>query len=343
MENTVRPDPTIFVIFGAGGDLTWRKLIPALYNLHLDGWMPERIIVLGLDRVEMTDDQFRNHLQEGVDKNSRRGKVDKKLWHAFAESLFYIEADFEDDKCFKNLAKRLVKIEKDWGTKANKIFYLAVPPGMVENLARKLDHAKLHQDRQRSRIVVEKPFGRDQESAGKLNKTLTGIFLESQIYRIDHYLGKETVQNILAFRFGNTLFEPLWNRHYIDHIQITVAESVGVAHRGGYYDQAGALRHMIQNHLLQILCLIAMEAPVSFNGNEVRNKKWEKIKPYSFPNYPAGTWGPEEAEILIARDGRSWVMPTYLQCQENLAAACHIMSGTTALEKENRKSRHGGG
>ena len=515
MENNVKQEPTIFVIFGANGDLTWRKLIPALYNLHLDGWMPERIIVLGLDHTEITDDEFRNHLKEGVDKNSRRGQVDEKHWSVFAENLFYTNADFKDDKFCPKLATRIKKIEKNWDTKANRIFYLAVPPALVQDLARKLGAAKLNEDRQRSRIVVEKPFGRDLESAGKLNETLTGIFLESQIYRIDHYLGKETVQNILAFRFGNTLFEPLWNRHYIDHIQITVAESVGVGHRGGYYDHAGALRDMIQNQLLQILCLIAMEAPVSFNGNEIRNKKvdvlhavrpvpfdqvndfavrgqyaagwiegervrayreeadvatgsltetyaalklfvdnwrwqgvpfylrtgkrlpskisevaiqfrpvphqtfpaaalvdwrpnrlllaiqphegiflrfevkhpgqtmqlspvlmqfyyreafdvdppeayetllldvmcgdatlfmradqthaawqvlspilqaWEKIKPFSFPNYQAGTWGPEEAEILIAQDGRSWVMPTYLQCQENLAA-CHLMNG----------------
>jgi len=233
MENKVQPDPAIFVIFGAGGDLTWRKLIPALYNLKLDGWMPDRLIVLGLDRIEMTDEDFRSRLQEGVDKNSRRGKADKKLWDAFAQNLFFIKADFDDDKSFHNLAKRLAKMEKNWDTKANKIFYLAIPPGIVENMARRLGNAKLFEDCQRSRIVVEKPFGRDLESAEKLNKTLTGIFLESQIYRIDHYLGKETVQNILAFRFGNTLFEPLWNRHYIDHVQITVAESVGVEHRGG--------------------------------------------------------------------------------------------------------------
>jgi glucose-6-phosphate 1-dehydrogenase len=163
MDNNVQPDPTIFVIFGASGDLTWRKLIPALYNLHLDGWMPDRIIVLGLDRAEMANDEFRNHLQAGVDKNSRRGKVDKKLWNAFAENLFFIKADFEDDKSFTNLAKRLAKIEKDWDTKANKIYYLAVPPGLVENMARRLGNAKLYEDWRRSRIVVEKPFGRDLE------------------------------------------------------------------------------------------------------------------------------------------------------------------------------------
>jgi len=165
MDNSVRPDPTIFVIFGAGGDLTWRKLIPALYNLHLDGWMPERITVLGMDRVEMNDAKFRSHLQAGVDKNSRRGKADQKLWKPFAQNLFYIKADFEDDKCFKDLAERLAKIEKDWGTKTNRIFYLAVPPGLVANLTRKLAGAKLNEDPTRSRIVVEKPFGRDLDSA----------------------------------------------------------------------------------------------------------------------------------------------------------------------------------
>jgi glucose-6-phosphate 1-dehydrogenase len=181
--------------------------------------------------------------------------------------------DLTEAKAYKTLAKILADREKEWGEQANRIFYLALPPSMIEPVTRHLAASKLNQERKRARIVVEKPFGHDLESAGTLNRLLTGIFEERQIFRIDHYLGKETVQNILAFRFGNTLFEPIWNRQYIDHIQITVAEDQGIGHRGRYYDKAGALRDMIQNHLLQILCLIAMEAPVSFDDNEVRNKK----------------------------------------------------------------------
>ena len=182
-------------------------------------------------------------------------------------------ANVDDPKTFSNLGKELSKLEKAWKQPANRIFYLAVPPRLIEPIARGLTKAGLNEDRHRGRIVVEKPFGRDLASAKKLNRLLTEMFQERQIYRIDHYLGKETVQNILAFRFGNTLFEPVWNRRYIDHVQITVAEQVGIGHRGDYYEQAGALRDMIQNHLMQILCLVAMEPPTSLHADEVRNKK----------------------------------------------------------------------
>jgi glucose-6-phosphate 1-dehydrogenase len=508
MEVLIRPEATIFAIFGAGGDLTRRKLVPALYNLFLDHWLPDQFSIICLDRSEMGRDKFLQHLRQGLDEFSRRGKAEGGSWKDFASHLAFTTADFEDPGCFSALAKRLAAQGKAWATRANTIFYLAVPPRMVEPITRGLAKARLNLNRERSRIVVEKPFGRDLTSARSLNQILTTTFEESQIFRIDHYLGKETVQNILAFRFGNTLFEPVWNRRYIDHMQITVAEQVGVGHRGDYYDHAGALRDMIQNHLLQILCLVAMEAPVSFDDNEIRNKKvdvlhairpisrdqinqfavrgqygggwiegervsayraeplvapdshaesyaavklfvdnwrwqgvpfylrtgkrlaarisevaiqfqpvphhsfppgslldwrpnrlllsiqpeegillrfevkhpgptmqlspvmmqfyyrdafkiaapeayetllldvmrgdatlfmradqaeaawsmlapvleaWEGIKPTDFPNYQAGSWGPEEAEVLIAKDGRSWVMPTFLQCQEGTA------------------------
>ena len=515
MEDSAPSKPAIIVIFGAGGDLTWRKLIPALYRLFRDGWMPERYAVLGVDRVPMNDESFRDHLREKVAPNFQQGEGEDDRWPAFAGNFTFLQADFDSDDAYNTLAERVRAIEKGWEDQADKIFYLAVPPGLVKDITQGLGHTGLQEDRDHCRIVVEKPFGHDLESARALNTILTDIFQEKQIFRIDHFLGKETVQNILAFRFGNTLFEPLWNRHYIDHVQITVAESLGVEHRGGYYDKAGALRDMIQNHLMQVFCLIAMEAPVSFDGDEVRNKKvdvlkatreiplhranefavrgqytggwiegervpgyreepdvakasltetyaalklyvdnwrwqgvpfymrtgkrlpakvsevsiqfkpvphqtfpraalmdwrpnrlllaiqpeegiflrfevkhpgmtmhlspvlmqfyyreafesappeayetllldvmrgdptlfmradqteaawkvltpiletWKKVRPFSFPNYQAGTWGPEEAEILIAQDGRSWVMPTHLQCQENLAA-CHIVTG----------------
>jgi len=273
MKNGKSLDATLFVIFGAAGDLTQRKLIPALYNLYLNGWMPEKFEVIGTSSREMNDVKFRDHLRDGVNQSSRRGKVKDEDWKNFAQCLHIIKMDLTEAKAYKTLAKILADREKEWGEQANRIFYLALPPSMIEPVTRHLAASKLNQERKRARIVVEKPFGHDLESAGTLNRLLTGIFEERQIFRIDHYLGKETVQNILAFRFGNTLFEPIWNRQYIDHIQITVAEDQGIGHRGRYYDKAGALRDMIQNHLLQILCLIAMEAPVSFDDNEVRNKK----------------------------------------------------------------------
>jgi glucose-6-phosphate 1-dehydrogenase len=271
MTANAPPEPTVFVIFGAGGDLAWRKLIPALYDLFLDQWLPEKFAVLGVGHCHQDEAGFRRHLRQGVERFSRR-PGDEVWWDLFGAHLNFIPSELDDPRTYRNLAQTLAATDKEWGARANHIFYLAVPPTIIEPIARNLAGAKLHQDRQRARIVIEKPFGRDLASARKLNRTLTGIFKEAQIFRIDHYLGKETVQNILAFRFANTLFEPVWNRRYIDHVQITVAEQMGVETRGPYYDGAGALRDMIQNHLLQILCLVAMEAPISFTPNEVRNK-----------------------------------------------------------------------
>jgi glucose-6-phosphate 1-dehydrogenase len=512
METYHVTGPTVFVIFGAGGDLAWRKLIPALYNLFLDRWLPEKFLILGQGHGRMSDEEFRKHLRQGVDRFSRRGKAEDASWDLFAPHLSFITSELDDSRTYSQLAKILAAKDKEWNARANRVFYLAVPPGMIGSVAKELAKARLNQDRERARIVVEKPFGQDLASARKLNYTLAADFHENQIFRIDHYLGKETVQNILAFRFANTLFEPIWNRRYIDHVQITVAEQVGVENRGHYYENAGALRDMIQNHLLQILCLIAMEPPLSFSADEVRNKKvdvlralhpilpervhhfavrgqygagwiegrqvpgyrtepnvapdsptetfaavkllvdnwrwqgvpfylrtgkrlqtrisevsiqfkpvphqsfpasavldwrpnrliiaiqpeegillrfeakypgptmrlspvimqfyyreafrvsppeayetllldvvkgdatlfmradqaeaawaalapvletWGAIRPADFPNYQAGTWGPEAADILIAQDGRSWVLPTFLQCQEDLAV-CRV-------------------
>jgi len=268
-----KPAPTIIVILGATGDLAWRKLIPGLYNLYLDKWIPQQFAVIGVSHVSLTDNQFRKHLLEGVNKFSRRGKAIKTEWKKFAECIHLQKGEFDQSSTYTTLEKQIGKLEKEWKTRANRIFYMAVPPKYFEDIAKKISSSGLAKDKNLSRVVVEKPFGHDLESAKKLNVLMHSMFDECQIYRIDHYLGKETVQNILAFRFANALFEPIWNRNYIDHIQITVSEQIGVENRGNYYETAGALRDMIQNHILQLLCLIAMEPPVSFEADEVRNRK----------------------------------------------------------------------
>jgi glucose-6-phosphate 1-dehydrogenase len=273
METDTHLQPTAIVIFGAGGDLTWRKLVPALFNLSLDKQLPEPFALIGLDRQELSDDKLRQHLREGVDQFSRRGPPRDTEWDPFAARISYIQADLNDLTAYAQLDERLAKVDKDWHKKANHLFYFATPPALFETIATCLGKAGLARERRRARIIVEKPLGYDLESALGINRTLTASFHESQIFRIDHYLGKETVQNILAFRFANPLYEPIWNRHYIDHVAVTLAEEVGVEHRGGYYEHAGALRDMVQNHLLQLLCLVAMEPPVSFAADEVRNKK----------------------------------------------------------------------
>ncbi|TAK08932.1 MAG: glucose-6-phosphate dehydrogenase [Candidatus Manganitrophaceae bacterium] len=279
MSDEARPGPTVMTIFGAGGDLAWRKLIPALYDLFLDGWLPERFAVVGVDRVKMDLDPFRQRLRDGVDRFSRRGQSDEEAWNRFASHLVcFLSADLARPEGYAALADRIAALEKEWGDEAGLLLYLALPPAAIQTVTEQLGRARLARDRARARIVVEKPFGHDLASARDLNRLLTHTFDESQIYRIDHYLGKETVQNILAFRFANALFEPIWDRRYIDHVQITVAEQVGVEHRGAYYDHAGALRDMIQNHLLQILSLIAMEPPVSFLADEIRNKKLDVLR-----------------------------------------------------------------
>lgn len=271
-------EPVVMVIFGAGGDLTWRKLVPALYNLFLDRHLPERFAIVGVARQNLDVEEFRQRLRSGVDLFSRRGPAIEESWSAFAARLSYFAGDFTAPETGEALGRRLAELDREWGARADRVFYLAIPPNLVETAARQLESLGVCKDCARDRLVVEKPFGRDLASARALDQQLTSLFAESQIYRIDHYLGKETVQNILAFRFANSLFEPIWNRRYIDHVQITVAETVGVEDRGGYYDRAGALRDMVQNHLLQILCLVAMEPPVSFAADEVRNKKVDVLR-----------------------------------------------------------------
>ena len=272
-NNPLLSQPTIFFIFGGTGDLTSRKLIPALYNLFLDGWMPKNFAVIGMGRTLYSNEQFRALLLEDLNKFSRNGKAEVGQWEEFSSKVSFQVSDIKDDRTYETQSETIKNFAAEWNAEPCVIYYLAVAPRFFAPIAENLAKHKLAEDPKKSRIVIEKPFGHDLESAKALNKLLNDRFLESQIYRIDHYLGKETVQNILAFRFANSILEPLWNRNYIDHVQISVTEQLGVADRGGYYEEAGAMRDMVQNHILQLLCLVAMESPVSFQADEVRNRK----------------------------------------------------------------------
>jgi glucose-6-phosphate 1-dehydrogenase len=269
---------TIVTIMGGAGDLAWRKLVPALYSLFLGGLLPEHTAILGADRKQLSANKFRMRCRDGVQRFSRDGRLKDREWKDFSSRLSYQKIDFSNIDGYNRLSSALDEIERDWDDKPSRLFYMAVPPAILGTIVQRMSKARLTRPHDRVRIVVEKPFGSDLESARLLNRLLARYFLESQIYRIDHFLGKETIQNIMAFRFANALFEPLWDRRYIDHVQITVSEAIGVEHRGEYYEQAGALRDMIQNHLLQIFSLIAMEPPTSFDADEIRNRKVDVLK-----------------------------------------------------------------
>ena len=271
-------EPAIIYIFGGSGDLAYRKLLPALYNLFLDGYLPEKFRIIGLGRSVYTNTAYRNLIKKGIIEHSRRKDCIKIAWKEFSQHIDYAKADLESDKTYRSISNTIKKWQEQWKAKTKSIFYMSVAPQLVPAIAERLHKTKLTSDPTRSRMVFEKPFGHDLKSARELNAMLGKIFKEQQIYRIDHYLGKETVQNILALRFANALFEPIWNSNYIDYVQITAAENIGVEDRGGYYEQAGALRDMVQNHILQLLCMVAMEAPVSFDANEIRNKKLDVLK-----------------------------------------------------------------
>lgn len=264
---------TLFVLFGAGGDLSWRLVVPAIFNLYLDGHLPQRFKLIAVDRVDSNDVDLANHFHQGITENSRRGEPPAEVWIAFASQIRHIQLDANKSDDYQRLAQALVEYDAEWKGTAERVFYLATPPSLFEPIALGLGAAGLAQDREHVRLVVEKPLGNDLTSFRQINDALCRVFEERQLFRIDHFLGKETVQNILAMRFANPMFEPIWNRRYVDHVVITAAETLGVEQRGGYYEQAGALRDMVQNHLFQLLCLVAMEPPVAYDADDIRGKK----------------------------------------------------------------------
>ena len=273
------PEPGIIVIFGASGDLTKRKLVPALYDLAASRRLPMEFAVVGLSRTEMSHDEFRERLREGLEEQ-RSSSFSEDVWETFSKGIFYLPGDSKDPDTYRELKEFLKELDGERETGGNRIFYMSSSPSLFPTIVERLGEAGMNEgeDGGYSRLVVEKPFGRDLESARELNSDIQQHFREDQIYRIDHYLGKETVQNILALRFANGIFEPIWNQKYVDHVQITVAESDGIGTRGAFYEEAGALRDIVQNHVMQVLCLTAMEPPVAFDAGSVREEKVKVLK-----------------------------------------------------------------
>ena len=279
-------DPCAVILFGASGDLAKRKVIPALFDLAAHNSLGSRYAIIGFARTPMTDDSFRSALGDAAKTMSELGDVDPTQWDSFASNLFYSPGDYSDQQAYANLAKRLAELDAQKNLGGNRLFYLSTPPEVYPDIVEQLGRAGLSRPANSKswvRIIIEKPFGRDLASAKELNEIVHNVFEEQQVYRIDHYLGKDTVQNLLVLRFGNGIFEPLWNRNYVDHVQITAAETLGVERRGGFYETAGALRDMIQSHVLQLTSLVAVEPPASFDATAVRNEKLkvlQSIRPF---------------------------------------------------------------
>ena len=266
------PDPLILTIFGASGDLTQRKLVPAIYQMKREHRLPSELTVVGFARRDWSHDHFRDQMRQGIEEFSD-GIGSEELWNEFAKGLFYFSGDMDNPDSYNRLKAFLAELDEQRGTRGNRVFYLAVSPKFFPPGIKQLGAAGMLSDPSKQRIVIEKPFGKDLTSAQTLNRVVQNVCQEEQVYRIDHYLGKETVQNLMVFRFANAIFEPIWNRPFVDHVQITVAETVGVEERAGYYETAGALRDMVQNHILQLLCLTAMEPPNGINADSIRNEK----------------------------------------------------------------------
>jgi glucose-6-phosphate 1-dehydrogenase len=289
------PEPCVLVIFGASGDLTRRKLFPALYSLALRRLLPERFGVVGVARSDESDDDFRQRMEEAV-REFGRDEFRQDVWDELAAGTRYVATDFADDGGEDRLVEVLNELDEERGTQGNRVYYLAVPPSAIATLIEQI--GKRRTTTGWTRLIVEKPFGRDRASARELNEQLRGHFAEEEVFRIDHYLGKETVQNMLALRFANGIFEPIWNRQFIDHVQITVAETIGIEGRADYYEQAGAIRDIFQNHLLQLVALTAMEPPIDFTADSVRNEKVKVLKAMHTP-------GPKH--VVRGQYGRGYV------------------------------------
>ncbi len=274
------PDPCILVIFGASGDLTKRKLFPALYSLAFRQMLPESFAIVGASRSEESDDEFRERMKEAVQQTARDDFRDD-VWETLADGMHYVALDFADEQGEEELARTLTKLDGERGTRGNRVYYLATPPAVFPVVVEAL--GKRRSAEGWTRLIIEKPFGHDLTSARELQQVVEKYFGESEVFRIDHYLGKETVQNTLALRFANGIFEPIWNRQFVDHVQITVSETLGIEGRAEYYEKAGAIRDIFQNHLLQLIAITAMEPPIDFTADSVRNEKVKVLRAMSTP------------------------------------------------------------
>ena len=299
------PDPCAFVLFGATGDLAHRKVIPAIYQLWRTNLLPAEFSLVAVARRPYTNESFAAEVRASVEKYSRVQPIDEASWAELAKRIVYQQLDFGDDAGFDRLCQKLDELDSTCGTNGNRLFYLATQPSQVTEIVRQIGRVGLDHEMRGGgwrRVVIEKPFGRDLESARQLNHEVSKVLRESQVYRIDHYLGKETVRNLLVFRFGNGIFEPVWNRSFIDHVQITVAESLGVESRGAFYEETGASRDILQNHLLQLMTLVAMEPPTSFHADALRDEKVQVLRAISTPNLES-----VRSNVIRGQYGPGWV------------------------------------